>query len=69
MNSWRLSSHLWPIAVRNSIALNHSAPVGFTSLTKPCRCLIADCITSRRRGSGMSSQRFSTDLVNSSPVS
>jgi len=34
MNSWRLSSHLCPIAVRNSIALNHSAPVGRTSLTK-----------------------------------
>ena len=63
MNSWRLSSHFWPMAVRNSIASNHSAPVGRTSLTKACRCLIADCITSRRRGSGMSSQRFRTALV------
>jgi hypothetical protein len=35
-------------------------------LTKACRCLMADCITSRRRGSGMSSQRFNTALMCSS---
>jgi hypothetical protein len=55
MNSWRLSSHLCPIAVRYWIALNHSSPVGFTSLTKACRCFTAACITSRKRGFGMSS--------------
>jgi hypothetical protein len=34
MNSWRLSSHMWPVRVRNSMPYSHSFWVGRTSRTK-----------------------------------
>lgn len=53
MNSWRSSSHLCPVAVRNPIACSHSAIVGSVSLTNACRCLTRLLSSSRRRGSGV----------------
>ena len=38
MNSWRLSSHFWPTAVRNLMPSNHSSSVSCTSRAKACRC-------------------------------
>jgi hypothetical protein len=53
INSWRLSSHFLPIAVRNPIAVAHSASVGLISRTKAWACVMKDCITCRSRGSGI----------------
>ncbi len=38
MNSWRLSSHFWPTAVRNLMPSNHSSSVSSTSRANACRC-------------------------------
>ena len=51
MNSWRLSSQAWPTAVRKRIAVIHSASLGSTSRTKPCRCRISEVMTVLKRGS------------------
>ena len=50
MNSCRLSSHFWPVAVRNWMASNHSASVSSTSRAKPCRWRISAAKTCARRG-------------------
>jgi hypothetical protein len=55
MNSWRVSLHIWPVAVSHWIAANHSSRCRLTSRAKACRCVIAACITSRSRGFGDSS--------------
>ena len=51
MNSWRLSSHFWPTAVRNLMPSNHSSSVSCTSRAKACRCFTALVMISRKRGS------------------
>ena len=51
-NSWRLSSVMWPVRVRKSMAANHSSSVSWTSLAKACRWRTSDCMTSRSRGIG-----------------
>ena len=51
-NSWRLSSVMWPVRVRKSIAANHSSSVSSTSLAKACRWRASACMSSRRRGIG-----------------
>src|SRR4051812_28118918 len=63
MNSWRFSSHIWPTLVRNWMPAIHSASVGSTSLTKPCRCLTSEVTTWRRRGSGQVPNRSRASLV------
>ena len=68
MNSCRFCEHIWPVRVSQSMAIAHSACVGSISRTKPCTCLISDCMTWRRRGSGMSFQRSSTTSVRLSSV-
>ena len=68
MNSCRFSEHSLPVRVSQSIAVAHSACVGSMSRTKPCRCLISDCMIWRRRGSGMSFQRSSPMSVRLSSV-
>ena len=52
MNSWRLSSDIWPVSVRNRIAWNHSSCVGRISRTRHAdasrRCdLLTACQGSR----------------------
>lgn len=51
MNSWRLSSVMWPTAVRKPIALCHSASVSFVSRANECRCWTRLVITVRNRSS------------------
>src|SRR5215475_1197075 len=63
ITSWRFSSLFWPRRVRKSIAAAHSFSVGSMSRTKPCRCLIIDCMICFRRALGMSCQRCSTTSV------
>src|SRR2546423_1859799 len=41
MNSWRLSSHFWPTAVRNLMPSNHSSSVSCASRANACRCFTA----------------------------
>src|SRR6267143_4879391 len=50
MNSWRLSSHFWPTAVRNLMPSNHSSSLRFTSRANMCRCFNAAVMISRKRG-------------------
>src|SRR3954454_6761582 len=64
-NSWRLSSVMWPVRVRKSMAANHSSSVSWTSLAKACRWRTSDCRSSRRRGSGVLSKLASTARVRS----
>jgi hypothetical protein len=60
MNSWRSWSHLWPVAVRKSMARSHSAIVGSVSLTKACRCPTRLVSSSRSRGSGVAAKLSTT---------
>src|SRR3954447_6166077 len=64
-NSWRLSSVMWPVRVRKSMAANHSSSVSWTSLAKACRWRTSACRSSRRRGSGVPSKLASTARVRS----
>ena len=50
MNSCRQSLHIWPVAVRNLIASNHSASVGSISFTASCRWRVMTAMTSASRG-------------------
>ena len=68
MNSCRFSELSLPVRVSQSMAAAHSTCVGSMSRTKPCRCLISDCMICRRRGSGMSFQRSSATSVRLSSV-
>src|SRR3712207_4490377 len=63
MNSWRLSSDMWPVLVRKSMARNHSSSVNPTSLTKACRCLMRLCMISLKRGDLLPSKLASTASV------
>src|ERR1700681_4080666 len=63
MNSWRLSSHIFPTRVRKSMPANHSPSVGSTSRMNPCRCLTSEVTTSRSRGSGHLLNRSVARLV------
>ncbi len=63
MNSWRLSSHMCPVLVRNWMPWNHSSWVGRTSRTKACRCLTRLCMIWRVRLSGAFETRFRTSAV------
>src|SRR5919107_6073117 len=63
MNSWRLSSDMWPVLVRKSMARNHSSSVNPTSLTKACRCLMRLCMISLNRGDLLPSKLASTVSV------
>src|ERR687889_1179697 len=63
MNSWRLSSDMWPVLVRKSMARNHSSSVNPTSLTKACRCLMRLCMISLNRGDLLLSKLASTVSV------
>ena len=68
MNSCRFCEHSLPVRVSQSIAVAHSCCVGSISRTKPCTCLISDCMICRRRGSGMSFQRSNATSVRLSSV-
>src|SRR5438094_3486361 len=50
MNSWRLSSHFCPTAVRNLMPSNHSSSLSCTSRANACRCFTAAVMISRKRG-------------------
>src|SRR5438067_3973240 len=50
MNSWRLSSHFCPTAVRNLMPSNHSSSLSCTSRANACRCFTAAEMISRKRG-------------------
>src|SRR3974390_2895248 len=63
MNSWRLSVHILPVRVSQSIAVIHSSSVGSISRTKACRCPISAPMIRRRRGSGMFFHRWLTISV------
>src|SRR5690606_21464186 len=60
MNSWRFSSHILPVAVRNSMPFIHSSPVSSTSCTKAWACLTSAVMIWRKRGSGDSAIRAIT---------
>ena len=60
MNSWRTSSHVWPVRVRNPIAAAHSSSVSSTSLTNACRWWTREVMTSLRRGSSVSAKLAAT---------
>src|SRR4051812_48470432 len=68
MNSWRLSSHFWPTAVRNLMPSNHSSSVSFTSRANACRCLTALCMISRTRLSLVLPSRLTTSAVSVSSL-
>ena len=68
MNSWRFSSHIAPTAVRKPIAASHSAWVGSTSRTNPCRWRVNDARISRRRGSSVRAKLSMTASVAVSSV-
>ena len=68
MNSWRLSSVRWPVAVSARIAPAHSCSVSPTSVTKACRWETSASISSRRRGSGVPAKLASTCSVISDAV-
>src|SRR5256885_1621504 len=68
MNSWRLSSHFWPTAVRNLMPSNHSSSVSCTSRAKPCRCFTALAMICLRRGFFASLSRARTASVSVSSV-
>ena len=50
------------------MAASHSACVGSTSRTKPCRWRVSDPSTSRSRGSGVRAKLFTTASVAVSSV-
>src|SRR6185503_5168049 len=68
MNSWRLSSHFWPTAVRNLMPSNHSSSVSSTSRAKACRCFTALAMIWRKRGSSAFFRRATTASVRVSSV-
>src|SRR5881296_2327031 len=68
MNSWRLSSHFWPTAVRNLMPSNHSSSVRCTSRAKACRCFTALVMISLKRLSFVSFRRATTAAVSVSSV-
>src|SRR5256886_11253044 len=68
MNSWRLSSHFWPTAVRNLMPSNHSSSVRCTSRAKACRCFTALVMISLKRLSFASFRRATTAAVSVSSV-
>ena len=68
MNSWRWSSHMRPVAARNSTARSHSSKVGSTSRTNSCRCLTRLPRSSRSRGSGVAAKLATTAPVAVSSV-
>src|SRR5215813_12785609 len=63
MNSWRLSSHFWPTAVRNLMPSNHSSSVSCTSRAKAWRCVTALVMIWRKRGSSAFFRRATTASV------
>ena len=69
MNSWRLSSHFWPTAVRNLMPSNHSSSVSFTSSANACRCRMRLVMICLKRGSLTSFSRASTASVRLSLLS
>ena len=56
MNSCRLSSHFWPVAVRKRMPCIHSASVSRTSRAKSCRWRTSAPSISFRRGLSQSSK-------------
>src|SRR6266850_8083126 len=68
MNSWRLSSHFWPTAVRNLMPSNHSSSVRCTSRANACRCLTALVMISLKRLSFASFRRATTAWVSVSSL-
>src|SRR4051812_19618290 len=66
MNSWRLSSVMWPTRVRKSIPANHSSSVSRTSLANACRCLTRLSASSLKRSVLAPSNDARTAFVNSS---
>src|SRR6185295_372280 len=68
MNSWRLSSHFWPTAVRNLMPSNHSSSVSSASRAKACRCFTALAMIWRKRGSSAFFRRATTASVRVSSV-
>src|SRR5438132_12196225 len=68
MNSWRLSSHFWPTAVRNLMPSNHSSSVRCTSRANACRCLTALVMISLKRLSFVSFRRATTAAVSVSSL-
>src|SRR5690349_2348862 len=63
MNSWRLSSHFWPTAVRYLMPSNHSSSVRCTSRANAWRCLTAAVTSWRKRGSWAFWKRSTTAAV------
>src|SRR5207253_103100 len=63
MNSWRLSSVMWPTSVRNLIASNHSSSVSLTSRANECRCCTRLVMMVRSRLSPQPSIEASTAWV------
>src|SRR3954464_10004232 len=68
MNSWRLSSHFLPTAVRNLMPSNHSSSVSSASRAKACRCLMALVMIFLKRASFTSFIRAITASVSVSSV-
>ena len=63
MNSWRLSSHFWPVSVRKRIAAIHSSMVGSTSRTTACRWVTTEVMISFSRASLQPDMRSRTAAV------
>jgi hypothetical protein len=53
MNSWRVSLHGWPVALRKAMPACHSASVRRTSRAKSCRWVTRAVSTCFRRASGV----------------
>src|SRR5438876_2554317 len=68
INSWRFSSHIWPVLVRNWMPDIHSSWVGSTSRIKSCRWLTRLVITAFNLGLGACAMLSSTFWVICSSV-
>src|SRR4051794_31723349 len=66
MNSWRLSSVMWPVRVRKSMAANHSSSVSCTSVANACRWLTRLCAICLKRSVFAPSKDATTACVRSS---
>ncbi len=67
-NSWRVSSHVWPTAVRKPIAASHSSIVGSMSRTKSWRWRVRLSMTCRSRWSLVARKLSTTASVAVSTV-
>src|SRR5882762_2734923 len=68
INSWRFSSHIWPVLVRNWIPDIHSSSVSSTSRIKACRWWMRLVMTSFNLGLDVCAMLSSTLRVSCSSV-